>query len=249
MYDPAQIPEHPSYREDFADKPYGYYLTEKMWGLGDYGWPGFADICAKYYGHCTFLDDMVGLIINKLKEKGLYEDTVIIYASDHGDCLGAHKLIEKGCFAFEEIYHVPLVVKGLGKTDCSSFVYLHELMPSILELAGAAIPEHLDGRSLLSLMQGHGDSEPRTELYGEFHDHFYHTRQRLVHDHQYWLTFNESERGELYDLIKDPFQLHNVCYDPAYAAVKKEYMDKLGRWMKETKDPDQVWFHRIKEYY
>ena len=249
MYDPATIPEHPSYKEDFSDKPYGYYLTEKMWGLGDYGWPGFADICAKYYGHCTFLDDMVGLIIDKLKEKGLYEDTVIIYGADHGDCLGAHKLIEKGCFAFEEIYHVPLIVRGLGTQDCKDFVYLHELMPTILDIAGTTAPKPVDGQSLLPLLTGQNEHNGRTEVYGEFHDHFYHTRQRLVQDGKYWLTFNESERGELYDLEKDPFQLRNLCYDPAYSAIKQEYMNKLGAWMNETSDPDRVWFHRIKDFY
>ena len=64
MYDPAAIAEHPSYRETFEKKPYGHYLTEKMWGLGDAGWPGFAQIIARYYGHCTMIDDMVGIIVN-----------------------------------------------------------------------------------------------------------------------------------------------------------------------------------------
>ena len=249
MYDPKDIPEHPSYRETFADKPYGYYLTEKMWGLGHYGWPGFADICAKYYGHCTFIDDMVGLIINKLKEKGLYEDTVIIYATDHGDCLGAHKLIEKGCFAFEEIYHVPLVVRGLGTSDNQSMVYLHELMPTILDIAGVQAPCPVDGESLLPLMTGKTADNGRREIFGEFHDHFYHTRQRLIRTDKWWFTFNESERGELYDLANDPFQLHNLCYDPAYAGIKHDLMDRLGSWMRQTEDPDRIWYHRIKEFY
>ena len=50
MYDPAMIPEHPSYCDTFEDKPYGYYLSEKMWGLGDYGWKGFQEIIARYIG-------------------------------------------------------------------------------------------------------------------------------------------------------------------------------------------------------
>ncbi|MEG0712344.1 MAG: sulfatase-like hydrolase/transferase, partial [Niameybacter sp.] len=52
MYNPKDIKEHPSYKETFENKPYGHYLSEKMWGLGDYGWEGFADIISKYYGHC-----------------------------------------------------------------------------------------------------------------------------------------------------------------------------------------------------
>ena len=249
MYDPAMIPEHPSYCDTFEDKPYGYYLSEKMWGLGDYGWKGFQEIIARYMGHCTMIDDMVGLIVDKLKQEGLFEDTIIIYSADHGDCLGAHKLIEKGAFTFEEIYHIPMVVHGAGHEDNDSFVLLQELMPTILDVAGSKPPRPVDGQSILPLMQGTQQDNGRREVYGEYHNHFYIARQRMVRDHDYQLTFNESERGELYDLKKDPYQLHNVCYDPAYAAVKKEYLEKMSRYMKETEDPAGVWFHRIKEFY
>lgn len=249
MYDPKSIPEHPSYCDTFEDKPYGYYLSEKMWGLGNYGWEGFQEIIARYLGHCTMIDDMVGMIVDKLKAEGLYDDTIIIYSADHGDCLGAHKLIEKGAFTFEEIYHIPMVVKGAGTKDNDSFVTLQELMPTILDIAGAQPPQPVDGESILPLMMGEQETNGRTEVFGEYHNHFYIARQRMVRDHDFQLTFNESEKGELYDLKKDPYQLHNVAYDPAYAEVKKKYMDILGRHLKETNDPASVWFHRIKEYY
>lgn len=249
MYDPKDIKEHPSYKEDFKDKPYGYYLTEKMWGLGDYGWDGFADISAKYYGHCTMIDDMVGLIVDKLKKLGIYDDTIIIYSADHGDCLGAHKLIEKGSFTFDEIYRIPMVVKGLGNKDNDSLVYLQEIMPTILDIAGTKPPKPVDGESLLPLMYGTKESNERTEIFGEFHNHFYVSRQRMVRDNKYQFTFNENEKGELYDFTNDPYQLNNLCYDENYAHIKKEYMEKLSKHLKETNDPASVWFHRIKEFY
>ena len=249
MYDPKDIKEHPSYKETFENKPYGHYLSEKMWGLGDYGWDGFADIAAKYYGHCTMIDDMVGMIVEKLKALGLYEDTIIIYSADHGDCLGAHKLIEKGAFTYDEIYRIPMVVKGLGTQDNDSFVYLQELMPTFLELAGTQPPKPVDGQSILPLMTGEASTNGRTEIYGEYHNHFYVSRQRMVRDNKYQFTFNENERGELYDFTKDPYQLHNVCYDEAYASIKKEYIEKMSHYMKTTHDPASVWFHRIKEFY
>ncbi|MHC1748164.1 MAG: sulfatase-like hydrolase/transferase [Cellulosilyticaceae bacterium] len=249
MYNPNNIKEHPSYRETFEGKPYGHYLTEKMWGLGDYGWKGFADICAKYYGHCTMIDDMVGMIVNKLKKIGAYEDTIIIYAADHGDCLGAHKLIEKGAFTYDEIYRIPMVVKGAGTEDNESFVYLQELMPTILDIGGVVPSAPVDGESLLPLMKGMIRENGRTEIYGEYHNHFYTTRQRMVRDNQYQFTFNENERGEFYDFEKDPYQLHNVCYDEAYTEIKKVYIEKMSHYMKATKDPSSVWFHRIKDFY
>ena len=249
MYDPKDIKEHPSYKEDFKDKPYGYYLTEKMWGLGDYGWDGFADISAKYYGHCTMIDDMVGLIVDKLKKLGIYEDTIIIYSADHGDCLGAHKLIEKGAFTFDEIYRIPMIVKGLGNKDNDSFVYLQEIMPTLLDIAGTKPPKPVDGESLLPLMYGTKESNNRTEVFGEFHNHFYVSRQRMVRDNKYQFTFNENEKGELYDFINDPYQLNNVCYDEKYTDIKREYIEKLSRHLKESNDPASIWFHRIKDFY
>ena len=187
--------------------------------------------------------------MNKLKEEGLYDDTIIIYTCDHGDCLGAHKLIEKGAFTFDEIYHIPMVVKGAGTKDNDSFVYLHELMPTLLDMAGVTPPQPVDGESILPLMMGEKESNGRTEVFCEYHNHFYTHRQRMVRDLDYQFTFNESERGELYDLKKDPYQLKNVCYDPAYVDVKKEYIEKLSKYLKELNDPASTWFHRIKEFY
>lgn len=249
MYDPKQIKEHPSYKETFEDKPYGYYLTEKMWGLGDYGWDGFAEIIARYYGHCTMIDDMVGMILKKLEENGQLEDTLIVYTADHGDCLGAHKLIEKGAFTFDEIYRVPMVVWGAGRKDNESFVYLHELMPTALEVAGVTPAAPVDGESLLPLMTGEKESNGRKWVYGEFHSHFYTCRQRMIRDNHYQFTFNESERGELYDFEKDPYQLHNVCYDPAYGQVKKELLDAMEAEMDRLQDPAAGWLKRIREFY
>lgn len=249
MYRPEDIPEHPSYREDFHDKPYGYYLTEKMWGLSDYGWRGFQEIAARYFGHCTLIDDCVGMIVDKLKECGLYEDTVIIYSADHGDCMGAHKLIEKGAFTFDEIYRVPLVVRGLGTQDNDSLVLLQELMPSILEIGGTKPPEKVDGESLAALMEGRVKENGRKDIFCEYHYHFYTARQRMVRDLEYQFTFHENERGELYDLKKDPWMLKNVCYDSAYTGIKRRLMDRMSAYMKETEDPAGIWFERIREFY
>lgn len=137
-----------------------------MWGLSDYGWKGFQEIAARYFGHCTLIDDCVGMIVEKLKECGLYEDTIIIYSADHGDCMGAHRLIEKGAFTFDEIYRIPLVVKGLGTKDNESLVLLQELMPSILELAGMRPPKKVDGESLVPLMLGEVPDNGRKYIYG-----------------------------------------------------------------------------------
>ena len=225
MYDPASIPEHPSYCETFENKPYRQQLIERMWGLGDYGWEGFQEITARYYGHCALIDDMVGRIVAHLEALGLADDTVVIFTSDHGDCMGAHKLIEKGEFMYDEIYRIPLVV---AHPDCAQpgsanedFVYLHELTSSIIDMAGLDVPQDMDGGSFLPAMLGDSTPKGRDEVYCVFDRHFTNVNQRMVRTRTHQLTFNSGDQGELYDLVADPYQLHNVYGQPEYEEVRR----------------------------
>lgn len=251
MYHPGDIPEYPGYRDDLSDKPYGHRLCERMWGLGSFGWPGMAEITARYYGHCTMIDDMVGMIVKRLEELGMLEDTVIVYTADHGDCLGAHKLIEKGPFMYDETYRVPLVVYGLGRHDNDSLVYLHELMPSFLELAGIreAVKQPLDGESLLPLMNGEQKDNGREAVYGQFHNHFFISRHRLIRTREYAFVFNENEAGELYDLAQDPYELVNQNNNPEYQEIKNELKQQLLEHLEAVDDPARHWYKRIYLYY
>ena len=253
MYEPSSIPEHPSYCETFENKPFRQQLIERLWGLGDYGWKGFQEISARYCGHCTLIDDQVGRIVAHLERLGLADDTVVIYTADHGDCLGAHKLIEKGEFMYDEIYRIPLVV---AHPDCRApgsanedFVYLHEITSSILDMTGAEVPAELDGPSFLPAMLGGGSSSDREEVYCVFDSHFTVANQRMVRTRTHQLTFNSSDPGELYDLTVDPHQLHNVHGRPEYAQVQRDLMARMERYMRDLEDPLYGWFRRISGVY
>lgn len=250
MYDPDEIEEHPSFRDDMSDKPYGHRLTQKMWGLDGYEWDeGFAKIAAKYFGHCTMIDDMVGMMIDKLEAMGELENTIIIYSSDHGDCLGAHGLIEKGAFPYEEIFRVPLIVYGLGGEDNSSMVYNHEIMPTVVDLAGKELHSDVDGESLLSLVTDSQKDNGRTTSYGQFHRHFYNSDLRLIRDSRYTFVYNPSDRGELYDLKEDPYQLTNQIDNPSYQDIKRNMINKLYDEMVCLNDPVTGWFRAVMEVY
>ncbi len=254
MYNPDDIPEHPSYCETFANKPRVQSIIERMWGLGDYGWRGFQEIAARYYGHCTLIDDMVGRVVAALDALGELENTIIIYTADHGDCLGAHKLIEKGEFMYDEIYRVPYVV---AHPDCQqpgsideNFVYLHETMPSLIEAAGVAVPNTLDGDSFLPAMVGEAEwHNGREEVFCVFDRHFTVANQRMVRTRTHQFTFNPSDIGELYDLVEDPHQLHNRYGDPAYATVQRDLMARMERHMVALDDPQLGWFRRMSPVY
>ena len=249
MYDPDDIPEHPSYCETFARKPYRQQLIEQLWGLGEYGWRGFQEIGARYFGHCTLIDDMAGRILAHLEQLGLADDTVVVFTSDHGDCMGAHKLIEKGEFMYDEIYRIPLVVahpecREPGRVN-DDFVYLHEITCSILEMAGLQVPEELDGHSFLPAMLGQDGPGARQEVYCVFDRHFTVANQRMVRSRTHQLTFNASDPGELYDLVADPHQLDNVYGRPEYEEIRRDLLARMERHMQELNDPLYGWFRRI----
>jgi arylsulfatase A-like enzyme len=253
MYDPLSIPEHPSYCETFENKPRVQSVIERMWGLGDYGWEGFREICARYYGHCTLIDDQVGRIVAALDGLGQLDNTIIIYTSDHGDCMGAHKLIGKGEFMYDEIYRIPFVV---AHPDCenpgsrnSDFVYLHECMPSFIEAAGLDAPNNLDGHSFYRAMCGDQTANNRDEVFCVFDRHFTIANQRMLRTRTHQFTFNPSDIGELYDLVKDPHQLTNCFGDPDYADVKKDLMKRMGDYMVQLGDSQSSWFHRMSSVY
>ena len=253
MYDPKAISEHSGYAETFEKKPYRQQLIERLWGLGDYGWEGFQEIAARYFGHCTLIDDMVGRVVAHLERLGVLDDTIIVYTSDHGDCLGAHKLIEKGEFMYDEIYRIPLVIAHpdcqAPGTACDEFVYLHEIMLSSLDAAGLDVPADLDGQSFLPAMDGRPFANGREEVYCVFDRHFTVVNQRMVRTRTHQFTFNSGDPGELYDLQRDPYQLDNVYGDPAYEAVRQDLMGRMDRYMEELGDPLRGWFGRIKGAY
>jgi arylsulfatase A-like enzyme len=253
MYDPKDIPEHPSYCESFENKPRVQSIIERMWGLGDYGWEGFQEIAARYYGHCTLIDDQVGRILQTLEETGQADNTIIIYTSDHGDCLGAHKLIEKGEFMYDEIYRIPLVVSHPDCTEPGSvnddFVYLHEITSSIIDAAGLDVPEHMDGQSFEPAMRGDHTPSGREDVYCVFNNHFTTPNQRMVRTKTHQFTFNPNDIGELYDLVKDPYQLDNQFDEPDYADIQKDLMSRMGQHMEDLDDPVRGWFKRISPVY
>ena len=253
MYDPKAIPEHPGYAETFEKKPYRQQLIEKLWGLGDYGWEGFQEIAARYFGHCTLIDDMVGRVVAHLERLGVLDNTIIVYTADHGDCLGAHKLIEKGEFMYDEIYRIPLVIAHpdceAPGTACDEFVYLHEIMLSSLDAAGLDVPADLDGQSFLPAIEGRPFANGREEVYCVFDRHFTVANQRMVRTRTHQFTFNSGDPGELYDLQRDPYQLDNVYGDPAYEAVRQDLIGRMDRYMEELGDPLRGWFGRIKGAY
>lgn len=254
MYEEAEIPEDPGFLENFSSKPRHQEHISYMWGVHNLTWEQWSRIIRYYYGYISLIDSCIGKVVERLKSEGLYETTTIILTADHGDAMGAHRLIEKGEFMYDETYRIPMImrspqVKHPGRV-CEDFIYLHDLFPTALDIAGELRADN--GGQTLSLLpynRDEGYHNNRDHAYAQFTGHFTDFSQRMLREKRYKFIFNTGTFGELYDLEDDPHELNNRIDDPAYAAVKKRMIQKLLTEMKQLNDPVSGWLSRIQDYY
>jgi len=241
MYDPKTIPQEPSFTETWDRKPYMHRLYEKYWGLSDDGWAGWRETIARYWGYCTMIDDLVGRMLDELRTLGMQEDTLVIFSTDHGDMMGAHRLIEKGPFAYEESWRLPMVAAHpsceVPGSVCNEWVYLQDLFPTFLEMAGVTPPDVPDTQSILDNILGRNKPTRRDSVYGAFDGHIFPTPLRLVRTRTHKFVFNRSDTGELYDLVNDPGELRNLIDIPETKAIQDQLMERMAEYMVELDDP------------
>ncbi len=111
-----------------------------------------------YYASITYIDDMVGRVINALKKKGILDNTIVIFTSDHGDFMGEHRMVRKGMFHYDALLHVPMVWYAPGLIEkrfrVKSFAQSVDYMPTIADFLDIDIKKSLPGRSLKPILQG-----------------------------------------------------------------------------------------------
>jgi arylsulfatase A-like enzyme len=171
------------------------------------------------------VDDNVGKILDHLDRSGLAENTVVIYSADNGWYLGDLGLYDKR-FMYEPGLRVPLIARGPGiraGITPDAFVCNIDLAPTFLALAGASRPASMQGASLTPLLAGEQPADWRTSVYYRYyHDPGHHNTRahygvrtathKLIH---YW----KKDAWELFDLVRDPTEQHNLLFDPAEAAT------------------------------
>ncbi|MGC6176871.1 sulfatase-like hydrolase/transferase [Lacrimispora sp. 38-1] len=201
---------------------------------------------AGYYGNISFLDAQVGrLLTNPMIAFGC--NTYVIFTSDHGEMLGDHYMYHKSR-PYEGSSHLPLCIMGPGISDNQTIdapVGWHDLMPTILDLAGLEIPSSVDGRSIAPLLRGEGTSTPwRKYMHGEtVHNFFGEVKTRPVdprHNFYYekgtqYLTDGKikyiwhitSGLEQLFDLSSDPNELHDLSQEQEWQSVLEKWRADL----------------------
>jgi len=187
-----------------------------------------------YDGEIAFADEQVGRLLRFLKEKGLYQNTLIVLSGDHGESLGEHGEKTHGFFIYNATMHVPLIIRlpeNSTARTVSDLVSLVDLMPTVLAALGLQIPSQVQGRSLLPELRGDNSDSPR-DLYGETflpRLHFNWSELRATENAKY--HFIDAPKPELYDLAKDPGEVHNLL--PEKKAVAEEMRSKLTALIRE----------------
>ncbi|WP_332461104.1 sulfatase-like hydrolase/transferase [Acuticoccus mangrovi] len=193
---------------------------------------------AAYYGMVSFLDDNVGRILATLEATGLAEDTVVIYASDHGDNLGTRTFWGKSNM-YEESAAIPMIMAGkdvpAGRRVATP-VSLIDAHPTILEAVGVA-PDPADadlpGRSLFAIVEG---ADFDRTAFSEYHAVASITGIFMVRFGRYKYVYYVDHRPQLYDLEADPFETRDLALEAGYEAVLVEGERRL----REICDPEAV---------
>ncbi|MFI3249059.1 MAG: sulfatase-like hydrolase/transferase [Rikenellaceae bacterium] len=211
-------------------------------------WPRTEEVAKQhlgdYYGIITHLDYQLGRVIDKLKESGMYENTIIIMAGDSGLAVGNHGLMGKQNIYDEDGIHIPLIFSGGALDDShrgsrkSAFCYNYDVMPTICEMVGAEIPQSVTGKSLVPVIEGKRDAV-RDNTY-----HAYLQFQRAYRKGEYKLIEYvraggyENTQGDyvagsrvtqLFNIEKDPWETLNLSIFSEY----KEIVDQMRVEMRQ----------------
>ena len=253
LYEPEDIPLYGSFADALDGKPELFWqdphdrLTDAAGRFrtpSALSWGEWQRIIARAYAHISLIDAAGGLILDKLEELGLADDTLVIWTADHGDALGSHGgRFDKGSYLTEEVLRVPLAMRLPGQIApgevSDALACGTDIAPTMLDAAGIQFSRPVDGKSLLPLAKG-GASSGRSTLLVETYGHGFGTIElgRCLISEPYKLVAWQNHAGELYDLIADPYELVNLYQQPGYQAVVAELEAELQRWLEATGDGD-----------
>ncbi len=238
-HDPRQPP--PEYRERYYERNLplpANYMPQHPFNNGALilrdenlaAWPRTEDVIrdqvAEYYGLITHLDEQVGRILEALDVNGQAENTIVVYAADHGLSVGSHGLLGKQN-VYEHSMRCPLIIRGPGipHGETDAFTYLFDLFPTLLARGAVEAPPGIDGRDLAPLWSG-GDPTWRKSVFLPYRD-----VMRAVRDDRYKLiVYPNVNYRQLFDLSEDPDELDNLIADPEHAETGVRLEALLEGW-------------------
>ncbi len=202
-----------------------------------------------YYRMVELADKEVGKILAALKKLSLENNTVIIFTSDHGDGIGAHRWAQKNMF-YDETARIPLIISQKGKTKPGKSDFLVnnglDIMPTICDYAGAKVPEKCQGMSLRNIAEGNTPRKKRkyvacsTRFVQDFHADGkpinLEGRMIRTRDYKYYIFDHGKQPEMLIDMKNDPGEMENLVGNPDYKKVLDEHREIFAEYKKESGD-------------
>lgn len=194
---------------------------------------------AAYYASVAYLDAQVGSVLQALRDEGLEDNTIVIFTSDHGYHLGEHRFWMKVSL-HEESVRVPLIIKVPGKKPavCHSLTELLDLYPTVASLAGLNYSKHLQGKSLVEVLDNPDHSVREIAFSISQRKDVFSFLLRT----QKWAFIQYDEDGssgmELFDMEHDPKQYNNLALNPGYEQTVTFFKKKLKEKLQEVRNND-----------
>ena len=192
-------------------------------------------LTAAYYAMIKLIDDQLARIIEALEATGQREDTVIVFTSDHGEALGDHGLIQKGCRFYEGLVRVPLIWSWPGHfvadVRSNALVELSDIIPTLLELAGLPLPDYMTGQSLLPILTGERSADAHRDYvrceYMDALDLPDYSAATMYYDGRYKIVvYHSHDLGELYDLAADPDEFDDLWDSQEHQSLKLDLLQR-----------------------
>ena len=243
MYPPETIPPWENFDDDLVGKPYIQKQQVRNWCLEDWTWDEWSIYLSGYFGIISQVDDAVGRVVDALKTRGLLEDTLIIFTTDHGDAAGSHRQMDKHYVMYEEETHVPMVLSWEGViatgTTCRDFLsHFLDLPVTLLELLHLPVPDCYQGRTFLPQLLGGASEAPREFAFSCYNgQQFGLYNQRMIRDRKYKYVWNATDVDECYDLVSDPYEMHNIAADNEDSELCQQYRQHVYEVFAELNDP------------
>ncbi|MBD3319863.1 MAG: sulfatase-like hydrolase/transferase [Chitinivibrionales bacterium] len=215
---------------------------------------------ANYWGLCSLIDTHIGTILDTLSESDLWENTIVVFTSDHGDMMGSHRLIGKNVM-FEEAVRVPLLIRAPGQfrpRRVKGPVSQIDIVPTLLDLMGQRVPERCQGKSLRSMLEGGleqsredifiewngpnnglGDrvgevSVPRWMLESYDREHIERVMRdpvrTIVTPYGWKYTWSSTGEDELYNLDEDPGERTNRAGERECGGIREDLRQRIKEW-------------------
>lgn len=222
MYDPTSLDILPGWTDSVPahDPAQAYFDNSKLTETT------LRRVMAYYYATISHIDHQVGRMVDVLRDRGLYNDAMIVYLSDHGEYLGFHHMILKQGHAYDPLAKVPLLIKYPDSRDAGTsspaLANLVDVAPTVLRQAGLPVPPSMTGLDL-------GDDTPsRQYAFLEQTGAGYY----MARSHTHKLIWDrDPAKSQFFDLTEDPLEMNNLIDSPAAQPLVAEYRQAISNWM------------------